>query len=104
VTAFIANTNILELRGLKDSLTEAFINDADVTVTLKDEDGDEIGSVSWPISMSYVVNSDGDYRGVLSADLPLIAGTCYVAHIDADDGADRDGHWEFRFKPIKRVR
>lgn len=105
MTAFVANTNILELLELRDGLTGAYINDASVAVTtIEDEDGNAVFPLSGsPITMDYVASSDGNYRAVLDATLPLSAGVCYIAHIDADAGPDRIGHWEFRFKPLTRT-
>ena len=105
MVAFVANTNILELIGLQDALTEAYVNDATVSITtIEDEDGVGVYPTSGsPISMSYVTGSDGDYRGVVGAELPLVAGTCYVAHIDVDAGVDRIAHYEFRFVALRRT-
>lgn len=105
MVAFVANTNILELRGLKDALTGAFINNAVVSVSdIQHEDGGGIGPVSGsPFAMDYVTGSDGVYRGVLSNMLPFLAGECYIAFIEADAGADRVGHYEFKFKPLTRT-
>ena len=104
MTAFVANTNILELRGLKDGITGVFINDADVLVTLETDAGVEVGPVSWPITMSYVPTSDGIYRATIGSELDLVAGGCYKAIIEADAGVDRIGHWDFAFVPLTRIR
>lgn len=105
MVAFVANTNILELIGLYDPIGEEFINDASVAVTtLEDENGAGVFPLSGtPIVMDYVSGSDGGYRAVLSASLPLTAGECYVAHIDVDAGTDRIAHYEFRFFALRRT-
>ena len=106
MVAFVLNTNILELQGLQDVLTGAYINNAIVSVdTIETMDGGEAvfplsGS---PITMDYVAGSDGVYRAVLASALPFVAGVCYVAKVDADSGVDRIGHWEFPFIPITRT-
>lgn len=102
MTAFVANTNVLELTGLKEEITEAFINNATVTVTIKDTDGNEVIGETWPFAMDYVAASDGDYRAFVSEDLELIANTRYIAYIEADGGANRVGHFEFHFKALAR--
>lgn len=109
MTAFVANTNLLELLGLKvEEPAEAFVNDATVMVTIKKNsaDGDDLETVSWPLEMDYVPGSDGDYRLVLSHDLPFEAKKTYIALIDADAGSspfERFGHWEFKIKPRTRT-
>jgi hypothetical protein len=48
--------------------------------------------------MAYIEDSDGNYRAILKDTLELEDGITYYAHIDADAGSDRIGHWEFAFK------
>lgn len=102
MTAFVANTNVLDLIGLKEEITDAFINNAAVEVTIKDAEGTSVAGETWPLAMDYVAASDGDYRAFVSEDLELSAGTRYVAYIDADGGANRFGHFEFHFKALAR--
>ena len=101
MTAFIANTNVLQLEGLKNSRTGEFINDADVEVTIK-RAGAEIAGETWPLAMSYVADSDGDYVAILSHELPFTRAD-HIAIIDANGGDDLIGHWEFAFRPLVRV-
>lgn len=105
MVAFVANTNILELRGLKDALTGQFINNATVSVSdLQNADGVGVGPVSGsPFAMDYVAGSDGIYRGVLANTWSLVAGECYIAFVEVNAGADRIGHYEFKFKPLTRT-
>jgi hypothetical protein len=102
MTAFVANTNLLELSGLKNVAAGTFINDATVTVTVK-KAGTNVAGASWPLTMDYVAASDGIYRAVLSEDLALVARTHYTAFIDADGGDGRVGHWEFDFRAETRT-
>lgn len=102
MTAFIANTNVLQLEGLKNSLTGAFLNSATVTVTVKGPDGVNVSGETWPLTMDYVTSSNGNYRGILAHSLPFTKRE-YVAHVDANGGAGLIGHWEFAFKPQVRT-
>lgn len=102
MTAFVANTNVLDLTGLKEEITQAFINNATVTVTIKDIDGTNVTGETWPFPMDYVAASDGDYRAFVSENIDLVANTKYIAYIDADGGANRFGHFEFHFKALAR--
>lgn len=99
---YIGNTNIVELSGLKSAVEGSFVNDATVTVTVKDKDGANVSGQTWPADMDYVAGTDGLYRGILEDDLALTEGELYAAHIDADAGPNRVGHWEFNFKPETR--
>lgn len=96
---YVGNTNIIEVRGLKSAIEDAFVDDADVTATVKDADGDEVAGQTWPATLASVDETDspGWYRGILEDGAELVAGTTYYAHIDADAGPDRIAHWEFAF-------
>lgn len=110
MTAFVANTNLLELKGLKSAVDDTFINDAAVTVTVREAEGEgdddaegaPVAGTTWPVTMTYVGGSAGDYRGVLSHEIQFVAGTSYKAFIEADAGDDLVGHWELPVKPATR--
>jgi len=102
MTAFVANTNVLDLTGLKNEIAGSYINDAVVTVTIKDADGVNISGAIWPMPMAYVSASNGDYRAFLASTLPFIAKAKYTAFIEASGGTNLVGHWEFHFKPTAR--
>jgi hypothetical protein len=101
MTAYVDNTNVLQIVGLRDTLTADFINDATVVVTVKDADGDAVAGETWPMTMAYVTGSNGDYSVTLSTDLDIEARVAYFAHIDATvDG--NVASWQFRFRPQVR--
>jgi hypothetical protein len=100
--AFIGNSNLLELKGVKARVDDTFINNATVTVQVEEIGGNPMDGEAWPLTMDYVLGSDGDYRVVLSHTLPFRHGYRYVAVIDADGGENRKGHWEFPFRPTVR--
>lgn len=106
--AYVANTNELLLTGLKSELDDTFINNASVTATVLDKDGDEVGGETWPITMAYVAASNGNYRGTLKYTLPLAPRQSYTAIIDANGDTtsppvERRGHWQFKFKAETRT-
>jgi hypothetical protein len=101
---YVANTNVIELSGLKSAIEDEFIADADVTVTVKDAAGTAVDGQTWPLTLASIdgTEPEGNYRGILKNTLELTAGETYYAHVDADAGADRIGHWEFAFVPKTR--
>jgi hypothetical protein len=103
MTAFVANTNVLELRGLKSAIEDAFVNDATVSVTIKDASGANVAGVVWPLTLAYVATSDGDYRAIIPHGAALTAGRQYTALISADGGTNRVGFWRFVFRPLDRA-
>lgn len=94
--AFVANTNILLLTGLKNETDETFVNDAVVTVTIVDSAGEPVAGTSWPLTMLYVADSDGNYSVALTHTMPFVNKKKYTANIDANGGSNPElwGHWE----------
>lgn len=107
--AYVGNTNNVELNGLKSDLEDEYLNGFQPTLTIKDSTGNELEAPTsvepWPVTMSYVAGSEGDYIVALSYELELIDGQTYTAiiNVDASDtDSERYGHWELPF--IARVR
>ncbi len=87
------NDHLIRLTGLQDSITDAYVNDATVTVTIKDLDGNEVAGISWPVTMDYEATSDGDYRATLDKAIVLAIGKRYTAEITVASGT-RDAFFE----------
>jgi hypothetical protein len=104
MTAFVANTNVLELSGLKNAIEGTSIDDATVIVTVKDSDGVALTGATWPLTMDPVSGTPGLYRTILPHTLAAIARTWCYAHIDVDAGVNRKGHWEFPIEPQTRTK
>jgi hypothetical protein len=102
MTAFVANTNLLELIGLQNATDGSFIDGATVTATIVDASGAELSGQSWPLALAYIASSSGNYRLALPDSLPLIAGRKYIAHVHADDGNGSVGDWSLPFWPQVR--
>lgn len=88
------NDNLVEVDELKNSATDAYINNATVTLTaIRDSAGNNVTGVSFPMSMTYVASSNGKYQATVDKALALTAGYNYTAIIDAVSST-LDGHWE----------
>jgi len=87
------NDMVIELRGLKNEVSGAYIDSATVGVTLKDADGVNVSGESWPLTMNYVTGSNGKYRATLADTLSLTPRARYTATITADAGAGLKGKW-----------
>lgn len=93
-TLYVGNDTVLEVKGLKNEVTGAFLNAATVTATLSDSaSGAEVSGQSWPVTLAYVAGSDGDYRATLSYAMSLTANGRYTASITADAGAGLRAQW-----------
>jgi hypothetical protein len=92
---YIGNDHVVELRGLKDATTGAFLNAATCTVTLiDDQTGLNVAGETWPLAMAYVTASNGVYRATLADTLTLVDGQRYTARISANGGAGKQARWD----------
>lgn len=64
-----------------------YVNDATVTVTIKDSKGDLLAGESWPVELPYVAGSNGLYRKSFDPFDNLIVGEVYSIIINVV-GAD----------------
>lgn len=101
-TIYIDNDMRLTLDELRDP-DGAYINTATVTVTLLDSAGEEVAGETWPISLSYVAESDGKYQGILDDAIELQNGENYTLAVDVVDGESK-GHWELAVKAVTRTK
>ena len=104
----LANDQTIKAVGLRDPDFGDYINDPTgldvlVEVTLKDATGEEVEGQDWPTRMSYVDDSDGDYKAVLEDDLELVDGAFYTIDINADAGADAKANWHFVRQSVYRT-
>ena len=95
---YLSTDHLLEVRGLKNIATDAYIDDATVIATLVDEDGAEVVGQSWPLTLSYVASSDGIYRGTLEDALNLTEDLEYTAQITASGGSNLARYWEIALR------
>ena len=104
LVAYVANDNVLKLEGLQNAIAATYINDATVSVTLYEADhATEVTGETWPLSMSYVSGSDGDYRATLADTLSLSPNDRYYADVSADGGAGLKGFWTTQLVAIRRI-
>lgn len=66
----------VELDALTDAATDAFVNDATVTVTLYSKSGTPVTGASG-LTASYVASSDGKYRALIPRTAAVVLGGKY---------------------------
>lgn len=76
------NTQVVEIDGLQDQLTGAFLDAATVTATLVDQNGNP-DSVFQNIAMNFVPASNGNYTGVVPFAFNAAVGSGYTLQIKA---------------------
>jgi hypothetical protein len=75
--AYLNTDGLLVVEGVEDeaAVPVAFVEDAVVEATLYHRTtGDEIAGVTWPVSLTYRPDSDGDYQGVLPRTVDVVEG------------------------------
>lgn len=93
MSLLIANSQVLELQKLKNSVTDEYDNGATVTATMYDPSGAEVGGQTWPIALQYVADSDGLYRYTLPPDLVLTEDEEYTVVAEAIGSGAQIGRW-----------
>ena len=92
----INSSNVCRLDSLRDSDTNELIDDATVTLTIYDSEGDPILGTIWPVSMPN--KGDGVYQVTLDHRLILERGRNYRGVVTAVDPTDRQAVWELELK------
>ena len=82
-----AENALVGWEGLKNELTNTYVNDATVTAQLQTTAGVPVGSA---VTCSYIASSNGTYIGILpkAVTATLTVGTTYqvVYSVNSDDG------------------
>ena len=102
LTIYEENDAYIEVKGLLNRTTGAFVEDAAMTVTLRTLAGAEVAGHTWPAAMAFVVGTNGVYRAMIPAALDVTQGTSYVAVIEADGGPGLLAKWEIDVDCQKR--
>ena len=92
---FHENTMTIELLGLQDADDDSYINNATVTVTITDEDDVDVVGETWPVTMTYVAASNGDYRANLSYLMDIDPRNIYTAKVTAIATGGERANWKY---------
>lgn len=80
----------------------AYVNDATVTMTLKDSAGAAVSGASG-LSLTYVTDSNGRYQGTLPYTLSLTAGEDYTLEITGTTGSGVRAFWVLDVDVVNRT-
>lgn len=83
---YAGSDNLIEVIGLRNVATDAFINTATASVRVLDSAGVEVAGETWPVSMPYVTGSSGDYRGTIADTVTLVVGATVQVEVTVDAG------------------
>ena len=91
---FINNDNVLEVSQLTNTVTKLNLNAANATVTIGlAATSANISGETWPLSLSYVTGSSGQYRATLKDTLVVTENTKYIGTLIIDAGGGLRGQW-----------
>lgn len=85
--------NLIEVLGLKNPVTDSWMNSATVSAVVLDSTATQITGFSQPVSMPYDAGSDGDYRGVIPETAVWSVGdriTVIATAVDSGSGLNRE--------------
>ena len=103
---YIGNDNIVTVDSFRNASTspETYINDATITGTLYDANGDEVSGETWPISFSYVAGSNGKYTATITDTVTsgLTVNRRYRFKIQANGGAGLQAEWHENYHAVRR--
>lgn len=102
LTIYEDNDAYIEVKGLLNRTTGAFVENATMAVTLKTLAGAEVAGQTWPLTMSFVTGTNGVYRATMPSTLDVTQGTSYTAVITADGGPGLLAKWEIDVQCQKR--
>lgn len=92
--AFVLTDNVLKVSGLINSVSSSYLNSATVTATIIDAiSSAQVTGETWPIALSYVSASNGDYRATLTNSLAFVDGGRYIAVVNANAGVGLVKTW-----------
>lgn len=99
---YVGSDNRVRWDQLRDNRTDAYVNDATVTVTIKTSAGVAIAGLT-DVAMPYVAASNGRYQGILpyASTTLLTVSHRYFVEVTANRGSYRDFR---RFEAIARYR
>lgn len=85
------NNAVVELRNLRNSITNAPDHGAVVHLTIRDKDGEVLSGQDWPATLAHV--GRGVYRVTLEAGLVINPLANYEAVIEAIGSGGERGRW-----------
>lgn len=95
---FVGNDHAVYLRGAQaiDVTTGQSLPlgaTAVVQFRIQTPAGVDVAGETWPVTMTYIAGSPGDFIGILRAEVMLTAGQQYRFLGTVDNGPDQAGRW-----------
>lgn len=91
----VGNDQTIRVSGVQDEVSGDYLNDITVQVWIKERDGTDVAGETWPITLDYIADSNGDYIGNIEDGVELVAGRRYIVEIRSEAPGDLVGFWHF---------
>lgn len=102
ITIYVSNDNLVQNpTPMRRSSTGAYVNDATVTMTLKDSTGSGVSGAS-SLTLGYVADSNGLYQGTIPYTVSLTAGAVYTLEITGTSGSNH-AFWVLSVSVVNRT-
>ena len=102
IKLLVGNDQTIQALGIRNESTGAYINDAVVTVTIYKKNRTEVAGETWPLSLTYVPASNGDYSANLEDGIEFEAGKSYWVEVTAEGTGDAIAFWKEIVPAINR--
>lgn len=96
------NDMVIEVANLINSITSAFINDATIQATLRDDQGVDVAGQVWPVTVPYT-GTDGLYQVIVDKAVEVLDDVGYVLNIIASTPGGLDAEWKVQIGGETRV-
>lgn len=99
---YAQNTQVTQLTGLQDALTGDFIDAANLTLTLLDQNGNPMPECI-DVAFAYVAGSNGNYQAIYGDEnFDPSVGSGYKLIVDGNDGSGNILHLELTAQVLAR--
>lgn len=96
---YIGNSNVVQIKGLRDAVTKDYVNNATCSFSVL-RNGVAVTGGS-DVAMEYVPGSNGHYFGVLPETADLNSAV-HVVVVSVDAGTNKDAVWTVPVRPTTR--
>ena len=101
---YYLNDNLIQLTGLQNKSSAAYLNAATVTASVMGPGGSTaLISGSTSITMSYSTGSNGNYEGTIPDTTSFALNKFYSAVVTANAGAGLQGRWKIPLHVVDRT-
>lgn len=96
------NSINFELTLTNPDVDPVYVNDATVTATITDTSDVNVTGQTWPVTLAYEADSDGEYKKTIEPVSGIVADTDYKVIFDVTGAGGLIGQWVHEVKSSDR--